>query len=339
MMAQADVANEADMRRVVAEADARFGRIDGVIHSAGIAGGGMIQLKQRDVAAAVLAPKVEGTRVLARLFHDRPLDFLLLCSSLTAVLGGVGQVDYCGANASLDAFARQYAADTGTFAVSVNWNAWREGGMAVDTAVPADLKDVLKGQMLQSGISNEGGIDAFRRILGCRTEHQVAIFPYDVQATLDFARGSDSDADAESMVLVQGAAEKAAPAASKHQRPPLQTAYVAARTEAEQKICAVWQDLLGIEQVGVQDNFFDLGGHSLLAVRVMARVNEELGTELPVARLYEGLTAAFLASVAAAEAQPALSAAASLDEDAQRRDKARRMKEQQQQRRRVSLRR
>jgi len=62
----ADVVDEAGMKAVVDEACARFGRIHGVIHAAGIAGGGMIQLKKPEVAAAVLAPKVLGTQVLER---------------------------------------------------------------------------------------------------------------------------------------------------------------------------------------------------------------------------------------------------------------------------------
>ena len=69
----------------------------------------MIQLKKRDAAAAVLAPKVTGARILARVFRDQPPDFMVLCSSLAGIVGGVGQVDYCAANAYLDSFASQYA--------------------------------------------------------------------------------------------------------------------------------------------------------------------------------------------------------------------------------------
>ena len=63
------------------------------------------------------------------------------------------------------------------------------------------------------------------------------------------------------------------------------------------KICKVWRDALGVELVGVHDSFFDLGGHSLLAIQVVARVNADFGTKIPVAKLYEGLTPAFLANL------------------------------------------
>jgi hypothetical protein len=326
------------MRTVVQQARARFGRIDGVVHSAGIAGGGMIQLKTAKVAGDVLAPKLYGARILARIFEEQPLDFMLFCSSLTAVVGGVGQVDYCGANACLDAFARQFASRTGTFSVAVNWNAWREVGMAVDTNVPADLRDSLKGAMLAGGISNKDGVDAFRRILARSTERQVAIMPNDLSLLYQAAMLPVDDAPRSAAAVVAdasaGTKTQKTSTATAHARPALQTPYLAPRNETEQKIAAVWQELLGIDRVGVDDNFFELGGHSLLAIRVMGRINEVLSADIPVARLYDGLTVAFLAGVAGGRAQaaPAVDAVEE-DDDDRRRDRARRQREQQARRR------
>jgi NAD(P)-dependent dehydrogenase (short-subunit alcohol dehydrogenase family) len=114
-----------------------FGPIHGLIHAAGVAGGGILQLKERDAAARVMAPKVEGTLVLESVLRDEPLDFVLLCSSVASLVGGFGQVDYCAANAFLDAYALRAASSKGLLTLSVNWDAWREVGMAVNTAVPA----------------------------------------------------------------------------------------------------------------------------------------------------------------------------------------------------------
>src|SRR5262249_53487783 len=71
IVAKADVADAAAMARVVEDAERRFGRIDGVFHTAGVAGGGAIQRKKPDVAARVLEPKVQGTLVLHALFKSR----------------------------------------------------------------------------------------------------------------------------------------------------------------------------------------------------------------------------------------------------------------------------
>jgi hypothetical protein len=130
----------------------------------------------------------------------------------------------------------------------------------------------------------------------------------------------------------QSAAPTSTRASSYHPRPPLPTPYVAPTVDAEKRVCAVWQDLLGIEPIGVNDNFFELGGHSLLAVRVMARVNQVLHTEIPVARLYDGLTIAFLAGLVGTPGQEAPSDQET-ETDERRRDRARRQREQQARRR------
>ena len=67
----------------------------------------------------------------------------------------------------------------------------------------------------------------------------------------------------------------------------LETDFVAPRTPTEELLTGIWAEVLGIEQVGVHDNFFDLGGHSLLATKVVSRVRETFSVELPVHRLFE----------------------------------------------------
>jgi hypothetical protein len=161
----------------------------------------------------------------------------------------------------------------------------------------------------------------------------VALSPFDIQLAIDHEGVPDDGGD----VQQDGAAGEGAATQSKaHARPNLQTAYVPPATEMEKKLCALWQDALGIEPVGVDDNFFDLGGHSLLAVQVMASTNRALKTTVPVAKLYEGLTVAFLASVMDQAGEPAPTEQDDADLSEKRREKSRRQKEHQQ-RRRVAL--
>jgi amino acid adenylation domain-containing protein len=77
----------------------------------------------------------------------------------------------------------------------------------------------------------------------------------------------------------------------------LEQGYVAPRTEAEQKIAAVWQEVLNRERVGVNDDFFNLGGHSLLATQVMSRINKLFNIQLPLRRFFEATTIEALAEV------------------------------------------
>ena len=134
LVLSADVSNQSELNAAINNARKHFDSIHGVLHCAGVAGGGVIQLKSREAALAVLAPKVKGTMLLASTFQGTPLDFFMVCSSGASILGGFGQVDYCAASAFIDVFA-QYCRTAATVPMtSINWDAWQEVGMLVDKA-------------------------------------------------------------------------------------------------------------------------------------------------------------------------------------------------------------
>lgn len=128
----ADVTDREQMQGVIQKVKQMFGAIHGVIHSAGVPGTGIMDLKTRESAQSVLAPKVWGTVVLDELLQNEQLDFFVLCSSLTAFFGMAGQADYISANAFLDAFAFSRRNAGGTPPISINWDRWNEVGMAVE---------------------------------------------------------------------------------------------------------------------------------------------------------------------------------------------------------------
>lgn len=154
LVCRGDVTRREDMEEVRRAALERFGAVHGVIHAAGQPPGGLIQLKTREAAWAVLAPKVEGTRILDEVFGGPELDFLLLCSSLTALTGTLGLVDHAAANAFLDAWAQRSASRGGTRVVSVNWDTWLEVGQAAEAGVAARLGTLLE----RSGEAETGAV-------------------------------------------------------------------------------------------------------------------------------------------------------------------------------------
>jgi len=281
----ADVAAREQMQAAVSSATERFGPIDGVIHAAGVPGGGAIQLKSREEAIAVLRAKVHGTRVLAEVLSEQHPDFLVLCSSVNAVVGGFGQVDYCAANAFLDAFAHAYKASTGTMTISVNWDMWSDVGMAVNTNVPERWRQ-QRTIDLQSGITPREGQDAFARLLRCA-------IPQVLVSTREFAE-MQSSWNFVAPVIDEAAPTLAKVSATGHPRPDLNTPYVAPQDETERTLTSIWQQALGIDGIGVRDNFFELGGDSLLAVQVVGKIRQAMNVSLPVAWFYADPTVASL---------------------------------------------
>ncbi len=127
---QADVTDEEQMRRAVGELRAAGGGLNGVVHAAGVPSQGMIVTKSPADAGQVLAAKTHGLLVLDAVCGADDVDFMLLCSSVTAVLGGPGQSDYAAANAFLDAWAQYKRRESGLPVTAVGWDTWRDVGMA-----------------------------------------------------------------------------------------------------------------------------------------------------------------------------------------------------------------
>jgi acyl transferase domain-containing protein/acyl carrier protein len=273
----ADVGDRDSIEQAIAQALEHFGTINGVIHAAGVAGGGMIQLKTPEIGESVFAPKVRGTLVLHEILKPIDLDFMVLCSSLTSIVGGFGQADYCAANAFLDAFARTNH-DCPT--IAINWDAWQEVGMAINTDVPPEMKQ-WQEENLQHGLLSAEAIEVFDRILNSGLSQVIV-------STQDLAR-----AIAQNNILANYQTKALS---TSHQN--LNKNYVAPSNKIEKTIAKIWQEVIGFEKIGIHDNFFELGGHSLLAVQVTSRLRETFKLDLPLRTLlFETPTIAQLAAV------------------------------------------
>jgi len=291
LLLNADVTNQEEMEQAIAQSIKTFGVINGVIHGAGIAGGGMIQTKTPTIAEAVFAPKLTGTLILTNVLKDIKLDFLVLCSSLSSIVGGFGQADYCAANAFLDAFAHYYTAVKGQFTVAINWDVWQEVGMAVNTDVPENLKK-WRSETLEKGLLSAEAMEVFERILA-NSFSQVIVSTQNLDQTIDYNNHLLNTIFADSQIQGHNLSCN-----NKHLQKFTSTNYVAPGNETEKFIANLWQEVLGLDQIGIYDNFFELGGHSLLAIQATSRLREAWSIELPLRTLlFEAPTIAQLASV------------------------------------------
>jgi NAD(P)-dependent dehydrogenase (short-subunit alcohol dehydrogenase family)/acyl carrier protein len=284
MVAAADVADEAAMRALVNAAEQRFGPVAGVVHAAGVMSGpgfGLLLNMSRETAATILVPKLKGARVLERVLEGRRLDPCLLISSLSTVLGGLGHGAYAAANACLDALAAEAGTGQGLPWRCVNWDGWQ-----------ADETEVAQGSAAaRLTMRVEEGLETFRRVCAQRGVGRVVVSTADLEARIGqwlTVPASDTGTD-----TPDGAAQAG------YERPEIATAYVAPRNATEEQIAAIWRQLLGIQQVGIYDNFVDLGGHSLLATQLIARIRSRMQAEVSLEDVFRSPTVAELAQLVA----------------------------------------
>ncbi|MFC5662556.1 SDR family NAD(P)-dependent oxidoreductase [Kitasatospora misakiensis] len=166
---RADVTDEPALTAALAGLRARFGPLNGVVHAAGAPSTGMLARRTREDADGVLAAKTLGTLLLDRLCAADPLDFFLLCSSVSAVLGGPGQSDYGAANAFLDAFAQERRRQ-GRPVTSLGWGTWEGVGMAAGltaraASAGAGAEPGAGGHPLLRPVHTEGTTRVFETVL------------------------------------------------------------------------------------------------------------------------------------------------------------------------------
>ena len=287
LLLTSDVADQGAMETAWQTIEQRFGPVQGVVHAAGLPGGARIAAQTVAGVSEVLRPKVQGSEVLAGIVRKahatRPLDFLLFCSSISAVLPVAGAADYAAANAFQDSFALWCRQQWHLPAVSVNFDAWREVGMAAEMEMPAAMQH-MKDQRLETAMTPEEGVEICERILA--SGHvQVLVSTVEFPKLLEIARAAYAQPlsgieQADSAKLVVGAAG------------PDSTA-----SEETQIVMSIWQELLGVSSVQPGDNFFALGGHSLLGTMVLARIRERYGTELTIRAIFEAPTPERLAGL------------------------------------------
>jgi acyl transferase domain-containing protein len=271
----ANVADASALRAAVEQAYQRFGALHGVIHGAGIVGDrGYREIKGSDPDACDehFQAKAHGARALAAALDGRALDFCLLLSSLSSVLGGIGQAAYASSNIFMDAFARNHNRTSSLPWLSVNWDVWR---LHDDGARDSGFGTTLKGL----GMSAAEAMAMMETALTLRNAGQLVVSTGDLGARID--------------QWIKLESMPAGPAPSRRSRS--RTDDSVPRDETEEQIARIWQDALGIEAVGIHDSFGDLGGHSLLAVRIVAELRKAFRIDLPVRALFDTPTIAELA--------------------------------------------
>ncbi|MEH2354897.1 type I polyketide synthase [Nostoc sp.] len=275
LVVNADVANQEEMQNAIARAQQQFGQLNGAIHAAGFVSTESIEKIGKIECEQQFLAKIYGILVLEKVLQDKQLDFCFLLSSLASVLGGLGFVAYSAANIFMDAFVHQHNQNHPVSWTSISWDGWQlEKENKQNTSLGASLHELA--------IQPEEGIKAFQRILSCSEFNHIVVSTGELQARIDQWLKLESLPEKEANLLL-------------HDRPDLENIYVAPRNEIEQNIANIWQEILGIKNVGLHDNFFELGGDSLLIIQVRSKILKKLNRNLSVGELFEYSTVSTLA--------------------------------------------
>jgi acyl transferase domain-containing protein/acyl carrier protein len=256
----AEASDAAALRNALERVHERCGGLDGVVYAP--AAGGLAEfgaIASAEAAAWTEQVAAFGTDLdaLAAALEGRAPEFVLLELPLAGVLGGVGQARLAAA-ATL---AEAAAARRGWTAVA--WDRWNHGGDDPLGIVPDEMPAALDAVLALAG------------------EPSVLVSTNDLEARIRAA----------------AAVRPAEAGAALYERPALDVDYAAPTSEVEEQLAELWSGLLGIEKVGIHDDFFGLGGHSLLATQIVGRVRDLFHLDLPLQSIFEAPTIARYAAL------------------------------------------
>lgn len=234
----------------------RTARLDCVVHAAGVAAGGLLVRRDATAMREATAAKVQGALLMEQLIVRYRPTVAVYCSSMSALLGGVGQFDYTAANALLDGLAHHRSGDAETTArISINWDVWREAGMALR----APLSDARHQAHLSVGLTVDDGKRLFARAVGLQLPQLLV---------------STTDLD-ESRVFYAAPAASAASVAD----------FGRATDTAAGLLTERLSEWVGVDQLDPDVPLYDLGADSLTMLDLISEVKRHFGVELELSWL------------------------------------------------------
>ncbi|MEM7533723.1 MAG: amino acid adenylation domain-containing protein [Chloroflexota bacterium] len=305
-----DASDRTQLAAVLAQIDATLPPLRGVVHAAGVLDDGTIRQQQWSRFETVMAPKAYGAWYLHELTQQHTLDFFVLFSSSSALLGTAGQANHVAANTFLDALA-SYRRGLGQHGLAINWGAWAEVGATARMGVLDHLLERGEGS-----IAPTKGIDYMAQLLHTQATH-MAVMPVDWSLFLA-KRLTTSTFFAQFMEAVNGQDNQSADqqagqsttqtmreqldAASDDERPLLLTKHV---TSVAIQVLG-WHST---EPLDTSLGFFDLGMDSLTSIELRNRLNRSLSHRLPVTLAFDYPTVDGLVDYLVQDLYPAVNGA------------------------------
>ncbi|MCG7495638.1 SDR family NAD(P)-dependent oxidoreductase [Vibrio sp. Of7-15] len=263
----ADVANKGQLADAIGSIKSNIGQINGVLHTAGIAGDGFVMRKSFETYDSVLKPKFEGSCNLLSLLEGDALDFVVLYSSITACIGGEGQTDYAAANAFLDALT-PCARALGIPVYSINWPLWQEAGMAI-------AFQIEEGSTPFNSLKNE---EAFTKLTQVVLAGASSVIASDINPTI--FKQIEQQVPFTLSPEMEDKLAKTASSASDNAEASGGAVEITGKSEieltkTETTLAQIYACVLGVSEIDVFTNFQDMGGNSIIATHLLKVVEAE----------------------------------------------------------------
>ncbi|MEV6559415.1 SDR family NAD(P)-dependent oxidoreductase [Nocardia sp. NPDC051756] len=269
-----DIGDRDATAAAIANARKQFGPIDGVIHAAGVLSPDAfttIAETSPEICGAHFRAKVDGTIALADALRGERPDFVVLLSSMSAVLGGIGFAAYAAANAFQDQFATMRGLPGGSAWRSACWDTWQA------TVQPGENSGVAESLDKYSFAATDALAVLDRLIAGGPRRAVVSAGQLHHRIEAWVGGGDPLRENTSSAPRITAA-------------PPERT-----REDYQRRLAELWQQALGVDQVGPHDNFFESGGNSLVGLQLINSIKQQFRAVIPTVALFEAPTIADMA--------------------------------------------
>ncbi|MGC0371662.1 MAG: hypothetical protein DGJ47_000361 [Rickettsiaceae bacterium] len=254
--------------------------IKGVVHAAGVVESSILDRKTEDSFNSLFNAKIWGAINIVKILADisQP-NFVLLCSSMNSMIGGLGQADNTASTSFVDHFARYCRSQGIENVFALNWGAVNQSKKRESESLP-EFRG-LSQEHLKNRMTNEETKTAFLKILLSGSKWpRVVVSTIDLNTVLKEWNNVSTKRSLTKEVQVP-LTKRESIEIIKHND------FIDPVDFFEEKISYYLSEILGIDKVSMNDNFFDLGGHSLSAIRLNEKIKKDFGISLHAMTIYE----------------------------------------------------
>lgn len=271
-----NVKNAADLKKIY---ELYGSDLIGVIHAAGVVESSILDRKDIRSFDTLFDAKVWGSINIVKESLNYNPKFVILCSSMNSMIGGLGQADNTASTSFVDYFAK-YCRNQGLKNVfAINWGAVNQTRRREFESL-VEFRD-LSEEHFKNRMTDGERFTVFERLLKCGARwHKIIISTIELNAVLE---NWNKVSTVTSLIKDRKISYK--------KRADISnlccSEIIMPRNQYEEFLCNCFSDILGIDQISVDDNFFELGGHSLSAIRLSEKIKNKFGLGLHAMFIYE----------------------------------------------------